>query len=169
MGARAGRMPGVAALGCVCLALTLPACDLNAELSGSLSDVYRLDHEHVRARLYESELSIEYVRNDGSVPVRVTCGRRVGKPLGKGDFDIGSRGAVTGQLSDGTTIPKFLDGNLKLDEFQARDGAPISGSFDARFDGGRDTLSLSGSFDTELEVIDWPLLPDAGMDDEEEP
>ena len=149
----------------VLAALSVPllaGCADEGDLSGSLSDVYRLDHSIVRARLYASELSIEYARQDGSVPVRVTLRRRAQEPA-PGTFDLGAAGAITGQLADGTNIPPFLGGSLTLDEFQPEQGAPVVGSFEGTFGGQRDTLALSGDFDTSLEVIGWPLERDAAV------
>lgn len=151
------------------LLLTATACASEGELEGSLSDAYRLGHDDVRARLYASELAIEYARDDGSVPVRVTLKVRDMPPAGGERYDLGDHGAVTGQLSDGTEIPAFIDGSLKLDEFKPEDGARVRGSFDATFDGVRDTLGLRGDFDTRLEVVDWPRQPDAGTADGGQP
>ncbi|MDD9968377.1 MAG: hypothetical protein OXR73_19215 [Myxococcales bacterium] len=137
-------------------------CTDEGDLSGSLSDVYRLDHSTVRARLYASELSVEYAREDGSVPVRVTLRRRDQEPR-MGTFDLGEVGAITGQLADGTNIPTFLDGTLTLDEFSPEQGAAVVGSFEATFGGQRDTLALSGDFDTSLDLVDWPLERDAAI------
>ena len=50
------------------LSSLLLACDDEGALGGSIGDVYRLGHDGVRARLYDSELSIEYTRDNGSVP-----------------------------------------------------------------------------------------------------
>ena len=138
----------------------LCACTTEGDLEGSLSDVYRLDHELTRARLYNSELSIEYAREDGSVPVRVTLRQANADLASDRVYDLLKSGAVTGQLADGTEMPPLISGQLKLIEFKAQEGARIRGEFDATLDGVRDTLSLSADFDTTLDVINWPILPE---------
>ena len=143
------------------LLLAVAGCASGDELSGSLSDVYRLEHDAVRARLYSSELSIEYFRSDGSVPVRVTLRRDDKEPKANSSFDLKKHGHVGGQLRDGTEVPRLLSGKLRLDEFEAEEGGAVVGSFEATFEGDRDTLGLSGSFDTALAVIDWPVEPEA--------
>ena len=54
----------------------LGACGSENDLSGSLEQVYRLQFDQVRARLYSSEFAVEYVvSKSGAVPVRVTLDR----------------------------------------------------------------------------------------------
>jgi len=147
------------AIGTLALAL-LAACGGEGELEGSVSDVYRLGHDDVRARLYDSALSIEYARDDGSVPVRVSLRLEDVSPEAGNSYDLGEHGSITGQLADGTSIPPFIDGKLTLDSYRPRQGAAVVGVFTGTFDGVRDTLSLRGEFDTTLELVDWPRAPE---------
>jgi hypothetical protein len=135
----------------------LAGCTTDNTLSGSLSDFYHLQFDSVRARLYSSELSIEYVsRATGAVPVRVTLRVREKEPVAGKSFDLEKYGDVTGRLPDGTEIPRFTGGELVLDEYEPELDAPIKGSFDATFRAARDTLSLSGTFEAELEPVPDP-------------
>jgi hypothetical protein len=129
-------------------------------LEGSLGEFYNLGCDFQRIRLYDSELSIEFVRDDGEVPVRVTVRRVHGDPpapggfnlKGPADIDLAKHGDVTGS-HQGNPIPQFLSGTLELSEFALRDGAPVSGSFDVKFQSGQTEVSLSGSFDVPLVVV----------------
>ena len=157
------------ALWVTCLLVSSTACGGEGDLSGSLSDIDRLDHDEVRARLYTSELSIEYAKDDGSVPVRVTLRLDEVDLSADSSYDLIVHGAITGQLRDGTQIPPMVDGTLEIVDFSPNDGSDISGSFDARFDGVRDVLSLSGDFDTKLSVINWPLRAEDFEQEQEDP
>ena len=122
------------------------------DISGSLTDFYDVKFDGVRARLYSTALAIEFWRENGEVPVRLTL--RIGEqPPKPGDFDLMTLGAITGR-SDDQDIPFTTSATLTLDEFTPRSGTTISGSFDASFRAGGDKLSLSGTFETTLNVID---------------
>ncbi|MEZ4459910.1 MAG: hypothetical protein R3E66_09305 [bacterium] len=125
----------------------------NGGLRGSLEDFYNLTFESVRARLYPTELSIEYVRAGGQVPVRVTLVQREGEPIKAATYDLLTLGNITGRSGD-NDIPRMVGGELKLTEFQAVNGSRIAGEFEAQFATGEDKASLTGDFDTTLEVID---------------
>jgi hypothetical protein len=132
----------------------LCACsDSGGTLSGSLGDYYDLSFDHTRARLYSSDLAVEFVAADGQVPVRVSLSR--GDGLAAGTYDLEQRGDITGQRDD-TRIPRFISGTLELSKFSASDGAAIEGSFEAKFATGRDESTLDGEFATTLEVIEGP-------------
>jgi hypothetical protein len=141
---------------CAVMALAaayLPACsDAGGSLSGSLGDYYDISFDHTRARLYSSEFALEYVAADGQVPVRISV-RRGESGFSAGTYDLEKRGDITGQRGD-TRIPRFLSGTLEITEFSARDGAPVEATFEATFQTGRDTSTLSGEVTTNLEVID---------------
>lgn len=122
-------------------------------LQGSLEDFYNLTFETVRARLYPTELSIEYVRAGGQVPVRVTLRQRENAPIKAASYDLLTLGNITGRSGD-NDIPRMVSGTLKLAEFQAVNGSHISGEFKAQFATGDDKASLTGDFDATLEVID---------------
>lgn len=138
----------------VVVLLVLGGCSEDeGALRGSLSDFYDLTHSSVRARLYSSELSIEYVRDNAQVPVRVSIRRSESGELSTGEYNLGDVGSITGRSGD-NDIPTFLKGSLTLDAFQPSNGSRIQGSFSARFATGRDEASLAGDFDTTLEVVD---------------
>jgi len=139
---------------CVC-ALALTACsDAGGSLSGSLDNYYRLDFEQARARLYSSELALEFVASDGQVPVRVSLHHPDGV-FKTGTYDLVKHGDITGQRGD-SRIPRFLSGTLEIERFSARDGDEIEASFEATFQTGRDKSTLSGEILTHLEVVDAP-------------
>ena len=123
----------------------------DASLVGSLGDFYDLQHQEVRARLYPSELAIEYVAENDEVPVRLTVLRE--PPLSTETYDLVERGEITGR-ADGVEIPRFITGNLTLRDFSPDPDARVRGEFEATFETGKDVASLAGDFDTTLEVID---------------
>lgn len=122
-----------------------------ASLVGSLGDFYDLRHEVVRARLYPSELAIEFVKENNEVPVRLTVS--TDPPLAPGSYDLLERGEITGR-TDGVDIPRFRSGELRLEEFDPNPDSHIRGDFEATFETGKDVASLAGKFDTTLIVID---------------
>ncbi len=148
--------------GLVLLMTTLffSACsDGEGSLEGSLGSVYRLEFDAVRVRLYSSELAIEYARNDGAVPLRVTLQASALPESGGGEWELGDLGDVTGQLRDGTYVPRFSSGVLNLENFTPREGASIQGDFDAAFSPGRDRLGVHGTFSTRLVLVTAPATP----------
>ena len=105
----------------------------------------------MRARLYPSELAIEFVSEADEVPVRITLLRD--PPLATETYDLVERGEITGR-ADGVEIPRFITGSLTLENWEAIQDARVRGEFDATFETGKDVASLAGEFDTTLEVID---------------
>ena len=122
-----------------------------ASLVGSLGDFYELRHEVVRARLYPSELAIEYVRENNEVPVRITV--LADPPIATGTYDLAEVGEISGR-ADGVEIPRYRTGTLRIDRFEPNTDTRIQGDFDATFETGKDIASLAGKFDTTLVVID---------------
>lgn len=141
-------------LGVAILLSGLWACTEQATLSGSLSEVYRIDYSSVRVRLYEDDLAVEYVGVRGSVPVRVSVRLPPEAEVAGQTFDLATTGAITGRLIDGTELPELLSGSLTLEGFEARSGVEIRGEFAARFTAGEDVLTLGGTFEAPLEVVD---------------
>ena len=144
----------------------LPGC-ATAELDGSVGSVYPLGFRSVRARLYNSSLSIEYVRSDGSVPVRVTMDRDA--VLATPDaIDLRASGDITGRLPNDQEIPRFTTGEASVTPLEiAGDGtvttARVRGSCGATFEvGPEEVLALEGSFDAPLEVVLDPGPPPPG-------
>lgn len=124
-----------------------------AALSGSLGDFYDISYSTIRARLYSSELSIEYVQEDLQVPVRVTLRKLTTGMLAPGAYDLTALGTISGRSRD-NDIPRMVSGKIVLDAFEPVNGSEIAGSFDAVFATGNDEASLVGEFSTTLEVVD---------------
>jgi len=143
-----------AAVGAIFAALALGACaDDPRSLQGSVSEYYPLGFSDVRARLYDSELAIEYVQADGETVVRLTVRRAERDPTGPARIDLGAVGDITGS-ADGAELPAFGGGDLVLDSYRARDGALVAGRFDAIMVAGAVTLTLSGTFEARLDVVE---------------
>ena len=141
-------------------ALALAGCGQEGgDLSGSLDEIYRLEHTGVRARLYSSELAIEYTRDDGSVPVRVSL-RGTPETIGEGEYDLFEMGGLGGRAPDGNEVPAMISGTLEIDTYEPTEGGDCSGSFEATFEAGRDRLNLNGSFNAPLDVVGWPPRPE---------
>jgi hypothetical protein len=122
-------------------------------LEGSVSSRYDLSFETTRVRLYDSALSIEYVREDGQVPVRVTLTRRESSTIGSGSYNLVERGDVRGRV-DETRLPPLVSGSLELEMPNREDGSRVQGSFDVRLQAEDTTLTLRGKFTSDLERID---------------
>jgi hypothetical protein len=137
----------------------LSACGSDNSLSGSLDEVYRLQFDLVRARLYSSEFAVEYVvSKSGVVPLRVTISQKAlrenDRKLEAGEsYNIAEYGDITGRQADGTDIFRFASGKLKFDKFTPEQDAEVRGSFDAKFRTGDDVFTLTGDFQTELEIV----------------
>ncbi len=138
-------------LGVISVACAAGCSKDEASLVGSLGDFYRLDHDSIRARLYPSELAIEFVRENDEVPVRVTVRRD--EQIVIGNYDLTQVGDITGR-SDGVDIPRFRSGNLQLEAYDGANDSRIAGEFEASFDTGKDLAGVSGIFDTTLVVIE---------------
>lgn len=140
------------ALGLIALSLaTMTSCGREGDLTGSMERFYDLSYAQVRARHYPSELAIEYVREDGQVPVRVTVRTdqiKVGQQL-----NLLEVGTISGRTRE-TDLPDPLTGSITIDAFEKSPGSNIQGSFEASFSVGQDKASLSGRFNTQLEVIE---------------
>lgn len=134
-------------------AAVLVACDeKGGSIEGSLSDVYDLTFESIRARLYETDLSIEYVNAEGEVVVRLTDNRARMEPAPGAVVDLMTQGDITG-TSGGVTIPRITKGTMKINRFMPYENARITGSFEAVFLAGTNELSLSGDFAVRIEVV----------------
>jgi len=133
-------------------ALAASGCAENNALSGSLTDFYDVSFDFVRARLYPSELAIEYARTNGEVPVRLTLavGESALKP---GTYELPAAGDISGR-SGTTDIPAITSATVDLGEFSPVPGTAVVGSFYASFRTGDDVTSLTGDFDTHLVVIE---------------
>lgn len=140
---------------CLLSLILLTSCTgvRGADISGSLQSFYEIEYSTIRARLYQSELAIEYVKEDGTVPVRVTIQRD--QTLAPGaEYDLQTQGAITGRSKD-TDMPPLNNGAVTLRDFDVAPGSRIRGDFDASFQVGDASAGLSGSFDTTLEVVEF--------------
>lgn len=153
-------------LGTIAIAFALlSSCSEDNELSGSLEEVYQLQFDLVRARLYSSEFAVEYlVSKSAVVPVRLTLDRKslrkADKELESGEsYDLERYGDITGRQADGTELFRFSSGTLHLDAFEPEQDAEVRGSFDAKFRVGDDSFTLTGNFLTELELVPEPNIP----------
>lgn len=139
-------------------AFVLLACALcgcggpGGSLDGSLSDAYDLSFDTVRARLYASDLAIEYVNEKDEVVVRLTIKRAVREPKPGETYDLVTGGDVTG-TSGGVEIPRFTEGEVALTAYMPKEQAQVRGRFSAVFKAGTTELSLSGDFATRVEIV----------------
>ncbi|MCA9540489.1 MAG: hypothetical protein KC620_16430 [Myxococcales bacterium] len=131
------------------VALTLLACgpEDDADLRGSVDEIYDLTFVETRARLDNSGLSIQYIAGDGQVPVEVRVRR---PPDGPAVIDLAQDGDVLGSR-DGMPLPARRRGVLALTAFATEDGAAVIGHFEALLSAGERSYTLEGRFDTVLE------------------
>lgn len=128
-------------------------------LDGSLADSYDLRFTSVRARLYPSELSIEYVadaEDEGEkVALRVTLNVVQAPPEVGVVYDLFADGNVGRGEGYGSGLPDLDSGTLELEEFVADPGNPCVGEFEAVFNTADDSqYTLRGGFEAELEIVD---------------
>lgn len=147
----------------VALLLAMTSCGVETStLTGSLERFYKLGYTQVRARLYASELSIEYVNENGEVPVRITV-LRSPRLARERVFTLPEEGRVNGRVRD-TDLPEMNDGTVTLTTFTIEPGAVVTGEFGANFQVGKDTAALAGTFETTLEIIDQVPGYDLGIE-----
>lgn len=148
------------------LASLCMGCAPRDDLHGSLGQAYPLHFDHVRARLQDSGLAIEYVDVHGAVPVRVSLARGVTPAPGE-RYDLAVQGDVTGETHDGLGILRFARGSLELDSFRPEEGAVVTGHFDVDFPIEERVLSLHGEFAAPLDLLGWSMPP--SPEDSEDP
>jgi hypothetical protein len=142
------------------LFLSLAGCHKLAPnyLDGSLSESYDLTFDETEARLYSSELSVEYVEDpegESKVALRVTLDVEGEGPKAGKKYDLFKYGEVNRSEAYNSPFPELSEGYIELDEYGSKEGADVQGTFTASFeteDGS--TLQVEGGFKTELEVID---------------
>ena len=138
---------------------TLLGCDPQSGnwLDGSLTDSYDLRFDHVRARLYQSELSVEYVvdaEEGEKVALRVTLDVRDATPEVGVTYDLFADGDVGRGEGFGSSLPDLESGTVEFEEFVADPGNPISGTFEAVFiTADESQYTLRGGFESEIEVV----------------
>ena len=120
-----------------------------AALHGSVSRIYPLQYDTVRARLFTSELAIQYV--SGREVIISAVARIDEMPIeGPTTVDLGSYGEVVGNRGH-VILPPFVSGTLHLDAYAPREGAPVTGYFDAVIEGDDRDYAVHGDFDVLLE------------------
>lgn len=140
-----------------CALLLLFGCDEIEpnSLRGSLADVFDLGFDATRARLYEPELSIEYVdlERSGRVAIRVTVERP--ETWAVGTYTLPVEGYVGLADEVGGQLPPLVDGRVVLDVVDPVSEGAVVGTFRAVFETPDEQRFVAlGSFDTSLEVID---------------
>jgi len=125
-------------------------------LEGSLADVYDVRFDEVRARLYDSELSIEYLLNDPDegqlVSLRVAL-ENISLAENTA-YDLVDRGDI-GRSDSLVALPDVEEGRLVFDTWTGEEGSAVVGDFDASFlTSDETTLVLRGGFDTTLELVE---------------
>lgn len=153
----AGRVATkAAAVGLLAGACAFSGCDVAPNtLEGGLSSYVNVGFETVRARLYSTELAIEYVDVDQAVPVRLTVSAAVDGPA---TIDLSKYGDITGRR-DGVNLPEMSTGTLYLTGYSRQDGEVVTGRFEATFSlertdaDGTAEVGLSGTFEAPLEVV----------------
>ncbi|MBI5525774.1 MAG: hypothetical protein HY897_05525 [Deltaproteobacteria bacterium] len=137
----------------VAVVLSVFACaEEGGNLEGSLGEVYDLSFETVRARLYPSDLSIEYVNEHGEAVVRLTARRVPAELTDSSTFDLTEGGDITG-ASGGVSIPRLREGEMSLSAYAPEEGAHVRGSFSALFLAGENEFDLSGGFSATIELV----------------
>ncbi len=133
--------------------------DGNNYLSGSMTKSFDMDFDTTRARLYESELAVEYVADSDQgekIAFRVTISASEVVLEPGTVYDLATDGTTSRGQGYGSPLPEIESGQFYLDAFSGEDRSPISGSFTARFLASDQTIkTLRGGFSTSLEVVQW--------------
>jgi len=148
------RFAARVALACCAL---LAGCGVTGgnHLDGSLAALVDLSFDQTRVRLYESEVSVEYLDNtrDGIVALRVTV-HNDGELSARTPYDLATQGDVGTSDELDTQLPELASGTFKFSRFSPDDGETVKGSFDAVFETPDHTrLSVVGGFMADLEVV----------------
>ncbi len=128
-------------------------------LEGSMTKSFDMDFDSTRARLYESELSIEYVADSDEgekIAFRVTINSGEVVLESGTAYNMVTDGSVSRGQGYGSALPELESGTLYLDSFSEEDGSNVSGTFNARFIASDQTIkTLRGGFSASLEVVEW--------------
>jgi len=136
------------------LALLTFACGDATEantLEGSVSRLYNLGFDSVRARKTSTELAVQYV-SGRSVPVQVVIDLATTEISGPGQYDLVDQSTVVGSR-DGQELPPFVNGSITFTKLSLASGAALVGHFDANVETETATYAVRGTFDTTLELI----------------
>jgi hypothetical protein len=146
---------GRLALGLCLACLSLPACGDESEsntLGGSVSRVYSLDFDTVRARRTTAEFAVQYVQA-GTVPVQLVIDLTTTPLEGSGEYPLENGSTVVGSRA-GVLLPEFVDGRVSFSSVGATPGSAIVGEFSANVATEENTYAVFGTFDTTLEILD---------------
>lgn len=138
----------------------LCGCDEDEDnyLEGSMTDSYDFGFDSVRAVLYPSSVSIDYMKSkDGQTlfPCKVTINTPPSEIKAGVDYPIDGLAAslVQGAGYGTLELPEISSGKIRLDAFSGQAGSTVSGSFEALFTGSKgNTLNLRGGFNAKLMV-----------------
>lgn len=141
----------------VCFLLTF-GCEGEGDnyLKGSIADSFDMKFEFVRARLYDSALSIEYVtKGETKTPIIVTVSTASG-PITTGKaYDLKTEGSVSRGEGYGSQLPEVEEGELTLSKYSGEDGSAVVGTFNAIFiTAQQNRQTLRGGFDADLVVVE---------------
>ena len=136
-----------------CLLLVTVGCGAEEEqdLTGTLADSYDLSYDFVRVRLAPTELTVDYVRTSGEMPVQVMVRRDSREVAGPETINLVEHGAITG-ISKGAAMPDLTSGTLVFEQYEPRHGSRVKGHFDGKFSSSSGEVTLHGDFETDLEV-----------------
>lgn len=127
-------------------------------LDGSLLETYDLAFDQVRARLYSSEMAVEYIfdpEGTAKVALRITVDVEGGQLEAGKSYNLANRGSISRSDAYGSPLPDLESGTLELFEYGSENGASVEGEFDTTLSGAEDTtLQVQGGFKTTLEVVD---------------
>ncbi len=140
-----------AGLALLLLLLGCAADEAQDTLRGSVSRVYPLGHDGVRARLSERELAVQYVEG-AEVVVQVVVRLDEVALDGPTTVDLTAHGEVLGRRGE-VRLPDFVRGALRLNAYAPQHGAKIAGDFDAVVSTGSEELTVVGRFEASLEDL----------------
>ncbi len=124
-------------------------------LEGSLVTNYHISYDAVRARLYSSGMSVEYMSDtvEGVAALRITINTAdVVLAAGK-TYDLVQYGSVT-RFDELGSLPELQSGEVTLNSFSETEGSTVAGEFHAIFVTEEGvTMNLRGGFSAKLEVV----------------
>ena len=134
-----------------------PGCDEHGDnyLEGSLVSNYHITFDGVRARLYSTSFSVEYMsdKTEGVPALRLTIDTdKVILAAGK-TYDLVKYGSIT-RFEGLGSLPELESGEVTLHSFSETDGSKVSGEFHALLvtDAGV-LMNVRGGFSVDLESV----------------
>ena len=145
----------------IALVALLTGCDDQGDnyLDGSMTKSFDMKFDTTRVRLYESELSVEYVADTDEgekIALRVTINSGEVVLESGTAYDMVTDGTVGRGQGYGSPLPEIESGTLYLDSYSGEDGSHVSGSFTAKFIASDQSIkTLRGGFSAPLDVVEW--------------